>query len=115
MLEHGGDLDLALRHFGGRLDDWIDLSTGINRRPYPVPQLAPRHWSALPSRTDIDALHARMSDAAHEIVRGKWSLDASIDALERRLSVAVGNMHPDPRRNEVHEDSVLACTARGSG
>lgn len=62
-----------------------------------------------------DVLHARMSDAAHEIVRSKWSLDVSINALERRLSVAVGNVLPDPRRNEVHEDSVLACTARVSG
>jgi cobalamin biosynthesis protein CobC len=57
MLEHGGNLDLALRHFGGRLEDWIDLSTGINRQPYPVPPLLPRHWSALPSRSEIGSLH----------------------------------------------------------
>ena len=62
MLEHGGNLDLALQRFGGRLDDWIDLSTGINRRPYPLPKLEPRHWSALPSRSDIESLH----DAARE-------------------------------------------------
>ena len=37
MLDHGGNLDLAMRRFGGRAEDWIDLSTGINRRPYPVP------------------------------------------------------------------------------
>src|SRR5258707_1078420 len=57
MLEHGGNLDLALQHFGGRLEDWIDLSTGINRQPYPVPKLSPRHWGALPSRSETDALH----------------------------------------------------------
>ena len=32
MLEHGGNLDLALQHYGGQLEDWIDLSTGINRQ-----------------------------------------------------------------------------------
>jgi cobalamin biosynthesis protein CobC len=56
MLDHGGNLDQAVRRFGGRLEDWIDLSTGINRRSYPVPELALRHWSALPSRSEIDVL-----------------------------------------------------------
>jgi cobalamin biosynthesis protein CobC len=56
MLEHGGNLDLALQHFGGRLEEWIDLSTGINRQPYPVPPLSPRHWTALPSRSETEAL-----------------------------------------------------------
>jgi cobalamin biosynthetic protein CobC len=63
MREHGGNLDVAQARFGGRMEDWIDLSTGINRRPYPVPALAPRHWSALPSRSDIDALHATAQQA----------------------------------------------------
>ena len=56
--DHGGNLDVACARFGGRLEDWIDLSTGINRQPYPVPTLASRHWSPLPSRSDIDVLHA---------------------------------------------------------
>ena len=54
MREHGGNLDLALQRFGGRAEDWIDLSTGINRQPYPVGEVASRHWSALPSRSDIE-------------------------------------------------------------
>ena len=57
MREHGGNLDLALQRFGGRAEDWIDLSTGINRQPYPVGEVASRHWSALPSRSDIESLH----------------------------------------------------------
>jgi cobalamin biosynthesis protein CobC len=57
MLDHGGNLDVALERFGGRLEEWIDLSTGINRRPYPVGELTPRHWTALPSRSDIESLH----------------------------------------------------------
>ncbi len=57
MREHGGNLDLARQRFGGRAEDWIDLSTGINRLPYPVGEVSSRAWSALPSRSEIDALH----------------------------------------------------------
>lgn len=57
MREHGGNLDLAQQRFGGRAEDWIDLSTGINRLPYPVGEVSARAWSALPSRAEIDALH----------------------------------------------------------
>ncbi|MBC9876723.1 threonine-phosphate decarboxylase [Bradyrhizobium sp. INPA01-394B] len=57
MREHGGNLDLAQQRFGGRAEDWIDLSTGINRLPYPVGKIAAHHWQALPSRSEIEALH----------------------------------------------------------
>jgi cobalamin biosynthetic protein CobC len=56
MIDHGGNLDIARGRFGGALEDWIDLSTGINRRPYPVRDLQPHHWTALPSRSEIGAL-----------------------------------------------------------
>ena len=57
MREHGGNLDLAQQRFGGRTDDWIDLSTGINRVPYRVGDVSMHAWSALPSRAEIEALH----------------------------------------------------------
>ena len=57
MREHGGNLDLAQQRFGGRADDWIDLSTGINRLAYPVGEISAHHWQALPSRSEIKALH----------------------------------------------------------
>jgi cobalamin biosynthesis protein CobC len=57
MPEHGGNLDVALRRFGGNAQDWIDLSTGINRRPYPVGELPAACWSALPSKSGLNSLH----------------------------------------------------------
>ncbi|NOJ41429.1 threonine-phosphate decarboxylase CobD [Bradyrhizobium australiense] len=63
MLEHGGNLDLAVQRFGGRAQDWIDLSTGINRQPYPVGEVELRYWSALPSRSDIASLHQAAREA----------------------------------------------------
>ena len=57
MRNHGGNLDVACARFGGRIEDWIDLSTGINRQPYPVGELPLRSWTALPSRAEIEVLH----------------------------------------------------------
>lgn len=57
MREHGGNLDQARLRFGGRAEDWIDLSTGINRLPYSVGEIDARYWNALPSRSEIATLH----------------------------------------------------------
>ncbi|MGY3590634.1 cobalamin biosynthetic protein CobC [Bradyrhizobium sp. USDA 4341] len=57
MREHGGNLDVAQQRFGGAAEDWIDLSTGINRVPYPGVDVELRQWNALPSRSDIESLH----------------------------------------------------------
>jgi len=46
MLEHGGNLRDAARHYGR--DDWIDLSTGINPHGYPAPAPSPGAWLRLP-------------------------------------------------------------------
>lgn len=83
MLDHGGNLDVAIRRFGGSVDDWIDLSTGINRRPYPVPEFQPRHWTALPSRADLDSLHdaARQAYATSGAVLAVAGAQAAIQLI----------------------------------
>src|SRR5581483_8211463 len=63
MLDHGGNLDVAVARFGGRAQDWIDLSTGINRQPYPVGELPAACWSALPSNAALNALHVAAQKA----------------------------------------------------
>lgn len=52
MLEHGGRLREAARRYGIPLSDWVDLSTGINPWPYPVPPVAPGVWQRLPETDD---------------------------------------------------------------
>lgn len=60
---HGGDLTGAMALFGGASADWLDLSTGINPHAYPLPQIAPRFWQALPTKGDLEALLAVAREA----------------------------------------------------
>jgi cobalamin biosynthetic protein CobC len=53
---HGGDLGEVRRRYPDAPLPWIDLSTGINPVPYPVPALSPESWSRLPSREEQRAL-----------------------------------------------------------
>ncbi|MFD2738162.1 threonine-phosphate decarboxylase [Sulfitobacter aestuarii] len=48
--DHGGGVDAAAARFGGHRAEWLDLSTGINPVPYPVPAMASDVWTALPDR-----------------------------------------------------------------
>ena len=85
MRDHGGNLDVAIRRFGGHLEDWIDLSTGINRRPYPVGELSSQSWTALPSRAEIDSLHeaARSAYGTRAPVLAVAGAQAAIQMLPR--------------------------------
>lgn len=57
---HGGRLAHACAHYGGRREDWIDLSTGINPNAWPSSGSGTTDWRALP---DPEAL-ARLERAA---------------------------------------------------
>ncbi|WP_037254143.1 threonine-phosphate decarboxylase [Roseobacter sp. SK209-2-6] len=64
--DHGGNLSAAIARFGGEPDDWIDLSTGINPSPYPIPAFTQEDWCALPDAS----LLADLITAA----RGFWNI-----------------------------------------
>ncbi|OSQ36148.1 threonine-phosphate decarboxylase CobD [Thalassospira mesophila] len=56
IFHHGGAIDLAAAHYNIALDEWLDLSTGINPVPYPVGTPSPESWHRLPLKSDNDAL-----------------------------------------------------------
>ncbi len=60
MLEHGGRLQRAAAHYGIPLARWVDLSTGINPRGWPLPPIPREVWTRLPE--DEDGLEAAARD-----------------------------------------------------
>lgn len=74
QIEHGGALDRAMDRFGGRREDWIDLSTGINPEVFPLPSMHPDLWNRLP---DENLLAAALAAAR---VYYRTSADAGIAA-----------------------------------
>lgn len=52
MLEHGGRLRQAAKEYNIPLEDWLDLSTGINPVPYPIPEITIKSWHRLPEDHD---------------------------------------------------------------
>ena len=116
---HGGDLKSAMalsQEFGfeaGDLSNWIDLSTGINPRPYPVPQLDPSFWHTLPSQD----LHQKLIDAAVKYYHAPSPhhlLAASGSALLIQLLPALFKGESASIVSPTYGDHAAAW-ARGSG
>ncbi|CDM57784.1 MULTISPECIES: threonine-phosphate decarboxylase CobD [Rhizobium] len=55
---HGGGITAAAAIYGGEAEHWLDLSTGINPCPVPVPEIPMRAWHRLPDRHLIDQARA---------------------------------------------------------
>lgn len=62
-LEHGGRLGAARARFAGAPEPFIDLSTGINPIPWPVPPLPAAAWARLPEPEEEAALRAAAAAA----------------------------------------------------
>ena len=54
--DHGGGLDDAILKYGGNRTNWLDLSTGINPIPYPIPKVPNHFWHSLPDSQAQSAL-----------------------------------------------------------
>jgi cobalamin biosynthesis protein CobC len=80
-MKHGGDLSEAIAQFGGTPDSWLDLSTGINPSPYPVPELPLRSWQRLPER----AAERALIEAARSTYRVPAGVEVAIAAGTQAL------------------------------
>ena len=58
FLPHGGDLSTARQQFPQAPEPFIDLSTGINPNPYPLPELPSELFAQLPQRSALERLIA---------------------------------------------------------
>lgn len=109
MRDHGGNIDWAIQRFGGPAHHWIDLSTGINRCPYPVPQIEPHRWQALPTAAAFETLHeaARIAYGSRAPVLATAGAQAAIQMVPR-LSAPGRARVLSPTYNE-HAASLRAC------
>ena len=86
---HGGDLGEVRRRYPDAPLPWIDLSTGINPVPYPVPALPPESWTRLPSRESeralIDAAARRYGVRDLETIVAAPGTQALIQLLPRLM------------------------------
>lgn len=84
---HGGDLDAARAAFPGAPEPWVDLSTGINPWPYPLPPILVESWTRLPARGAESALRAAAAAcygaASAELVAAASGSQALIQLLPR--------------------------------
>ena len=94
MLEHGGRLRTAAKQYGIAVQDWLDLSTGINPNGWPVPAIPASCWHRLPE--DDDGLEQAACDyyGAESLLAVAGS-QAAIQALPRlRKPCRVGVISP---------------------
>lgn len=61
---HGGGITAAARQYGGRPEEWLDLSTGINPNPVPLPEIPVTAWHRLPDQ--------HLQEQAREAARGYY-------------------------------------------
>jgi cobalamin biosynthesis protein CobC len=83
---HGGALGAARAAYPDAHSPWLDLSTGINPLPYPVPPFEPAVWAALPDASAIEELEsaaARAYGAAPAQVTASPGTEALINGLPR--------------------------------
>ena len=94
MLEHGGGLRAAAEQYRIPLNDWLDLSTGINPQAWPVPTLPATVWQRLPEADDgLEAVAADYYGALHLLPTA--GSQAAIQALPQLRSPGrVGVLHP---------------------
>ena len=90
MLEHGGRLRAAAAQYNIPLADWLDLSTGINPQPWPVPPLPVEVWQRLPEPDDgLEAAAAAYYGNANLLpVAGSQAAIQWLPALLPRAAVA---------------------------
>jgi cobalamin biosynthesis protein CobC len=80
LLEHGGRLRAAAEYYGISLNNWLDLSTGINPNGWQVPSIPADCWQRLPEHND-DLLTAAQHYYRNEFILPVAGSQAAIQAL----------------------------------
>ena len=107
-LAHGGDLAAARQMFPDAPEPFIDLSTGINPHPYPLPALPPEIFARLPDRAGIRRLAAVAAQAY-----GAPSADHVVPAPGTQILLPQVAMLVPPGRAAILRTDLRRARARG--
>lgn len=90
-LHHGGKLRAAASRYSIPLEEWVDLSTGINPNGWPVPTIPSDVWMRLPEENDGLVEAARDYYSAEHLlpVAGSQAAIQALPTLRTRSHVAV--------------------------
>lgn len=89
---HGGRLSAACRRYGGSLEQWIDLSTGIAPWSYPLPAVPESVWQRLPETDDelivtAAAYYGVSSEECLAVAGSQWAIEMIPRLYTKPLSV----------------------------
>jgi cobalamin biosynthetic protein CobC len=91
LLEHGGNIVLAAKHYGIPEPEWLDLSTGINPQGWPVTDIPTQVWQRLPeSKNDISQHACNYYGCRNALaVPGSQSVIQLLPTLKEKCCVGV--------------------------
>jgi cobalamin biosynthesis protein CobC len=115
MLEHGGDLSQAVSDYNIPLENWLDLSTGINPDHYPIPPIPSALWQRLPNHSDDlseAALHYYNCQSALPAA-GSQAIIQTLPKLRKKCKVAMPKVmykeHAHAWRSHGHTLQLFEC------
>ncbi|MCF6235770.1 MAG: threonine-phosphate decarboxylase CobD [Gammaproteobacteria bacterium] len=114
MLEHGGKLRHAARQYNIPLENWLDLSTGINPDGWLVPMIPAEAWRRLPEDEDELIQAAKSYYGVSNIlpVAGSQAAIQTLPLLRKKSQVAILSPayaeHAHAWENAQHELVPLA-------
>ncbi|VAW60356.1 L-threonine 3-O-phosphate decarboxylase [hydrothermal vent metagenome] len=114
MLHHGGRLIQAAKQYNIPLEQWLDLSTGINPDGWPVPNIPERIFNRLPE--EEDGLHQVAKDYYQATsllaIPGSQAVIQLLPSLRNKSRVAVPDIgyaeHAHAWRQAGHEVTALS-------
>jgi cobalamin biosynthetic protein CobC len=96
---HGGGITAAARLYGGRPEDWLDLSTGINPNPVALPEIPVSAWHRLPDQHLVE----RAREAARIYYRSGDILPLPVPGTQSVIQLL-------PRLGSVSGAAILSPT-----
>lgn len=89
--QHGGQLKLASERYTIPLENWVDLSTGINPESYPLPDVPASVWQRLPEANDgLEAAAAAYYGSKHLLpVAGSQEAIQNLPLLRDKSRVGI--------------------------